>query len=188
MRVWESHMRSNENEHEWSDGTIWFVAICGFIISLIIFFLIWKDGVMTNTWSWARVGTVLVALISGLLVGWMLYPRIPFASWFRPGGMQKAVADVKRTGNDGFSWAKGKAQSATAKVGSVGAGASMPSGKVSGSSMPSGNVSGSMPSGKVSGSMPSGSAKVSDATSAAKDGAKSLWDGVTKVFKGDGKK
>ena len=58
---------------------IFAVALIGGVIVFALFGQIWHDnGLITGIFSWSRLLTVLAAACLGFVIGWMVFPRIPF--------------------------------------------------------------------------------------------------------------
>ncbi len=54
------------------------VLLIGLVVVFALFSQIWHDdGLITDSFSWARVLTVLLAAGLGFAVGWMTFPRLP---------------------------------------------------------------------------------------------------------------
>lgn len=60
-----------------SSRGIWTFVFVGAAVLVTIFStMMWADnGFLVETWSWGRIVTALAAILYGLALGWMIYPR-----------------------------------------------------------------------------------------------------------------
>jgi len=61
------------------------IGIVGGIILAVLFKFMWSQdsGILAEWGSWRRLIVVLAAILLGGLIGWLTYPRVPFASLWK---------------------------------------------------------------------------------------------------------
>lgn len=102
-------LKNRDEENGVATEVILAFAIMGGICVCLLFSTIWgSDGIITSWFSWQRLLTVLCATVFGGAIGWMIYPRVPFAWAFKPGGITNYVNDFKKTHPESLTWMRRK--------------------------------------------------------------------------------
>ena len=80
---------------------IFAVALVGGIILFALFGNIWnEDGLITSWFSLPRFIAVFAAILLGLVIGWMTFPRVPTDA------MRAVLGDPNVDPDDTMTWAK----------------------------------------------------------------------------------
>ena len=101
--------RNTEEDRGIATEVILAFIIMGGICVGLLFTTIWgSNGIITSWFSWQRLLTVLLAILFGGLIGWMIYPRVPFGWLFQPGGVDRFRKSFEKSYPEDLKWMRRK--------------------------------------------------------------------------------